>query len=202
MRLARSWVCVWLSQRRRNCCTTSSDARALPALHSDDESSALASMKIVASCARQAFVGMVGRICAVTHLHGACVSRAQGGSPVSTFFGLAVCKDTRDAARESSGERSDRTCNTGRVVSQIICNQLFLRVGVLVSGSRGGPRGWDGDRLKSRDGCEYDEHWSTIWTGGRDFSFRPRLRVTHTSRSTGRRAAVGTRRQPRCSRPV
>ena len=60
MRLARSWVCVWLSQRRRNCCTTSSDARALPALHGDDESSALASIKIVASCARQAFFGMDG----------------------------------------------------------------------------------------------------------------------------------------------
>ena len=25
---------------------------------------------------------------------------------------------------------------------------------------------WDGDRSESRDGCEYGEHWTTIWTGG------------------------------------
>ena len=43
---------------------------------------------------------------------------------------LAVCKDTRDAARESSGERSDRTCNTGRVAFQIMCSQfVFTRGG-------------------------------------------------------------------------
>ena len=56
------------------------------ALHGDDESSALASTAVVASCSRQAFVGMSGRIWDATHLHGACVSRAQGGSPGSTFF--------------------------------------------------------------------------------------------------------------------
>ena len=37
-------------------------------------------------------------------------------------------------------------------------------MGILISGSRGGPR--DGDRSESRDGCEYGEHWTTIWTGG------------------------------------
>ena len=57
------------------------------ALHGDDESSALASSKIVASCARQEFVGLDRRIWDETHLHGACVSRAQGGSPARLFSG-------------------------------------------------------------------------------------------------------------------
>ena len=74
-----------------------------------------------------------------------------------------------------------KVCFFTRVVFFTRVCFLFLRAGILISGSRGGPR--DGDRSESRDafgcrlGCveagtgrfefpEDGEHWTTIWTGG------------------------------------